>query len=320
MSGIRIYATGGTGINIGSAFYNVVKSDGFAEIKTCFVDTSLSNIRDKVGKVIDEDDVFLLEGVDGSGKLRKSNAQELVKIVKPVLHKFKPEDLNIVVFSASGGTGSVCGYYIAKELLEKDHNVICIVIGSEESKITIENTVKTLQSLDTLSRNIVKKPVTISYWHNNHTTTRQQNDASVKQTITALSILASKENKELDTADVSNFINFQNVTSVTEGIAMLYVTSEEKAASEIEYPISIASLFSTYGDAVDGLTPEYSCVGYPPNDVLKESDLHFIISQYDVKNTFTRLAKRLDEFNETSSARISTTALGGNADTDGIVL
>ena len=312
---MKLYLCGGASCNIGKTIYNTKEAPGFANIEPCFIDTSLSNLMDMSEK-IDEKDTYILEGVDGSGKWRKENASDISDNIKAALHKFPPRDINVVMFSLSGGSGSVFGPLIVKELLDKNQTVVCVVIGSEESKISVENTVKTLQSLDHISRKQCGKPVVLSLWHNSKTTTRQANDNSIKQTITALSILASRENQELDTADVANFIGFDKVTSVKEGISLLYITSKEEEAAKVEYPITVASLFSKASSSIDGLTPEYACAGYPTSDVLKDNDLHFIISQYDVKNIFSKLSKRLEEFNESSSARIASASLGGEADRD----
>lgn len=204
------------------------------------------------------------------------------------------------------------------EMLEQDKTVVCVVVGSEESKIAIDNTVKTIQSLDAISRK-AGKPVIVSYWHNDVDHSRSENDASMRQTLTALAILASKENSEMDTTDVANFVNFQKVTSVKDGLSLLYVTNELNEAVAVQHPISTASLMSKEGDIPSGLTPEYSCVGYPQEGVLKDSDLHFVVSQTDVKSLFTRLSKKLEEFNKASSARMTSEALGGNTDDNGIV-
>lgn len=317
---IRLYALGGAGVNSAINFYGAKATKGFAEIKTCFVDTSVSNMRDMIGTTISDEDVYLLDGVDGSGKQRSANYQEFLTHVKPILHKFKPEDFNIVVSSASGGSGSTLAMIIIKELIERGHSAVLVLIGSEESKITIENTVKTLQSIDNISRKQVKRPIVVSYWHNSAKQSRSANDESIKQTILALSMLTSKENKELDTADVTNFIGFDSVTSVKEGISLLYITSDEEVASSIKYPISSASLFCKYGASADNLTPEYSCTGYPTPEVLKESDLHFVISQHEVESIYKNLDERLNTFKEAVTARLSAVALGGNADDNGIVL
>lgn len=316
---IRLYACGGTGLNIGKDFYKLETIPGFADIKTCFIDTSLSNIRSKDGKVIDESDVFLFEGLDGSGKLRASNFTTISQMTKQILQRFKPEDMNIVVSSGSGGSGGVISITLVKELLERNETVIVVMVGSEESKITIDNTIKSIQSLDGISRK-AHKPVIVSYTHNSALASRQQNDTIMKQTITALSILCSKQNTELDTADVANFVDFEKVTSVKEGVTFLYVTNSEEDAIKIEHPISLASLFSEEGKTTSRLTPEYSCVGYTQENVLKGNDLHFITSQYDIKNVFAKLQHRLEEFNENSSARVMTSPLGGNVDNDGFVI
>lgn len=318
---VRLYACGGLGTNICAEFAHLEQLEGFASFEVCFVDTSLSNIMGK-GNKIREEDIYVLDGVDGSGKMRSMNYHDIVKHVKPIMHKFKPADFNIVVSSASGGTGCVLSSLILKELLEKDHTAIAVIVGSEESKITIENTVKTLQTLDNISRTQVRKPVVVSYFHNSAQVSRQTNDDLVKKTLTALGILASRENRELDTADIANFINFSKVTSVESGLSFLYMANKEDNAKEIEYPISMASLFSQYGKTIDSVSPEYACAGYPLNDVLKESDLHFLISQHDIKNVYGKLQKRLEDFQESSSARLSAQALAsaGNADDNGMIL
>lgn len=100
---VLLLGAGGAATNIISTHYGIQQSEGFAEIHTCFADTSLSNVRDKIGTKIKEEDVYIIEGGDGSGKLRQYNSSEITKNIKPILHKFKPEDFNILVFSASGG-------------------------------------------------------------------------------------------------------------------------------------------------------------------------------------------------------------------------
>lgn len=101
---VLLLGAGGAATNIISTHYGIQQTDGFAEIHTCFADTSLSNVRDKIGTKIKEEDVFIIEGSeDGGGKLKRLNYESIQQSIKPLLLKFKPEDLNILVFSASGG-------------------------------------------------------------------------------------------------------------------------------------------------------------------------------------------------------------------------
>lgn len=322
---IRAYGLGGAGFNVLKFALKLEKGvEGFADINPCFIDTSLSNIALTKDSGVKEEDVFILEDKDGSGKRRDANYEDMAKNVKHILHRFPAGDLNLVVSSASGGSGSIASALITKELLANNHPTIVILIGSEESKIAIENTVKSLQSLDTISRKQVDKPVVVSYFHNSQKTPRAENDKEIRQFIMALSILASRENLELDTADLANFVGFENVTSVKEGLSIIYLTSKEDEALKIEYPIAIASLFAEQGQSADNLTPEYACVGYVPASVketLKGGDLHFVISQHEVKSLYEHLTKRLASFKESAAARTSTSALlQGDADDNGIVL
>lgn len=316
---IRIYACGGAGINQSKPFLTTGDLPGFAKISTCFIDTSLSNISQGVKVDVKEEDIFILEGRDGSGKLRSENYEEIAKNIKPILHKFKPEDLNIVVSSASGGSGNIVQALLVKELLEKEIPVIAIVTGSEESKISIENTVKTLQSLDSISRK-VGRPILMSYYHNSKEMPRVENDKEIAKTITALSVLCSRENTELDKADVANFIGFHRVTSAKEGLTFLYVTSNEQELTNIEYPISMASIFSEYGKTSTTLQPEYAAVGYAAEKVLNGGDLHFVTSQHEIAGIYSKLSKCLDGFRESANARINTSSLATESDDNGLVL
>jgi hypothetical protein len=96
---IRIYGCGGAGTNIAQQFFGLEEDPNFAEIKTTIIDTSRSNLH---GGIPDEA-CFILPDVDGSGKVRKENHEEIAKSIKPILVKHQPESLNIVVFSTAGG-------------------------------------------------------------------------------------------------------------------------------------------------------------------------------------------------------------------------
>lgn len=96
---ITLFGCGGAGINQVAFFNNADQEPNCANIHTGYVDASHSNMRDDFNK----DDIFLLDNVDGSGKVRKENHQEIANVVKQILLQIQPGDLNVVVFSASGG-------------------------------------------------------------------------------------------------------------------------------------------------------------------------------------------------------------------------
>ena len=100
MAKVRIYGCGGMGTNIVSIYRNATQEPNMPELEVSFVDTSFSNLK-KHG--IGEEEACVLEGLDGSGKLRKENANVISDNIKQILLNHKPGDFNIVVFSASGG-------------------------------------------------------------------------------------------------------------------------------------------------------------------------------------------------------------------------
>ena len=98
---MNLFALGGAGINIAEHFvkYANKQEPGFAEINPVFVDTSRSNLTAN----IPESMIYLVDGLDGSGKKRDTNYTVLSESSKDILHKFKPADINIVLHSGSGG-------------------------------------------------------------------------------------------------------------------------------------------------------------------------------------------------------------------------
>jgi hypothetical protein len=101
MSKLNLYACGGAGVNIGMNFlkYMGKTAEGFAEIKPIFIDTSKSNTHSSISI----ENLYLLDGLDGSGKKRDSNYEAISECSKEILHQFKPADVNVIVHSASGG-------------------------------------------------------------------------------------------------------------------------------------------------------------------------------------------------------------------------
>mgnify|MGYP001176795926 CR=1 FL=1 len=96
---MRVYGCGGAGINITSFFNGAGIESGCAEVFPAYVDTSRSNLRPE----FNEDDVFILENVDGSGKVRRENHEEIANVTRQILLQIPPKDFNVVIFSASGG-------------------------------------------------------------------------------------------------------------------------------------------------------------------------------------------------------------------------
>jgi hypothetical protein len=289
---ISIYCCGGAGINIGSFFENHRDSSevGVAKVESFYLDTSGSNIKQTFPK----ENVYLVEGLDGSGKLRKQNHKEIAQCVLDMLVKHRPGTLNIVLSSASGGSGSVIGPTLVNELLKKDELVIVILVGSTDSRIELENTYKTIKSYEAIARSH-SAPVVAMYFENSALSSRKIVDGDIQVSISLLASLFSGQNNEMDISDLRNWINYQNVTSYEPKLSNLSFFNKKVEASPTAAIISVATL--ALNDEVDtslGKPVEYQCVGFYDSEYVANSGSKDTIHAVVFDGVFDEIFKRLD--------------------------
>lgn len=296
---IKLYGAGGAGINQAKPFLGQTAAEGYAQIDVSLIDTSHSNI----GENVAAENVYILPNVDGSGKKRAENHEEIANTVKDVLVKQKPADFNIVVYSGAGGSGSVYGPLLVREMMRNNIPVLSIVIGNATSAIEAKNTLNTLKSLDHIART-VGVPAVAQYIQNTKERPRRVVDQIINQSVTALALLTSRENDELDTADVANWVRYHNVTDVPAQLALLDIVVDEETAANITDPVSIASIIDLGTDAALDFNPDYSCVGYKGTGVSSETpEIHYVISIHDVPELYAAISSKAGEYDEAKAAR-----------------
>ena len=297
---LRVYACGGAATNICKSQIGSATSDGFADLNGVFVDTAESNLT----KEINREMVFLIDGIDGSGKVRAENHQAINDSIKQLLLQHVPGHFNIIVFSAGGGSGSVFGPLMVQEMIRRDIPVITVVIGGDESAISANNTMNTIKSLSAIAQNS-GKPIPMVYRNNGESTARRDIDGVVRSDIACLAALFNERNAELDTADLTNLIFFNRVTSVEPTLALLSLVNGDLAKGCPPNPISIASLMLEPGMNPPNVHPEYSCVGYPPEaDCELNKDLHFVIGTDGIEPIVNAAQVSIDNYNEIAESRI----------------
>lgn len=251
---LRVYAAGGTGVNIAKQINDL-------NIDICYIDTSKSNL-----KTIDSDNVFLLEDFDGAGKHRATTYEGFKNLAEDVLIRFKPSaHLNVVISSLSGGSGSIIAPLLTKELNKNNYNTIVIGIDSRHSFIEIDNTIKTLKTYKSISDSI-SKCISLYYVENS---SRKQADAESINFINLLSLLIDKHNtEEFDISDLSNFINFNKVTDNEANVSIIEVHPNEVIVPEKNTTIVSSILLTTdKNTTIEKVIPEYLsvCVVTDPN-------------------------------------------------------
>lgn len=315
---VRIFGCGGLGVNFAANYLNSKGGEGFAAIHPSFIDTSRSNLVDG----IPDESVYILENTDGSGKVRRENHSQISSSIKHILQAQQPGEFNIVVFSASGGSGSVLGPLIVAELLARGLPVVVLTAGSSESNITANNTVNTLKSLAAISKK-ENSPVITYYLHNGGDNTRSAVDKQLSFATSCLSYLASRQNSELDTMDVNHWLRYNHSTEVAPQLSLLDIYIDQKSAKTITDPISVASLYADRDQKhLDDPVPDYSCAGYFQHAVQEIEEIHFIISTQNLTATYERLEDTRNDYNTRRDSRVQVRKIVDldEAQDDGLVL
>lgn len=311
---VSVYACGGCGINIASKLldYNHSK-EGLADLDVVFLDTSHANL-DRNKK---HDKTYVVDGLDGSGKVRAENHKQISECVLDILQTFKPSDLNVVLSSGSGGSGSVIAPSLVQELLLRNIPVIVITVGSMDSRIELENTIKTLKSYDAIAQ-IRKSPVVSMYFENKKESPRKDNDENICKSIVAFLALFSKQNKELDSSDLHNWLFYNRVTSYDPHLSHLDFYPKDIKVSKPKSVISVATLLTDGADTSTNANVEYQCVGYTSEEVMTLIDgnvpLHVGIVDGVFSSIVKDLSNLLSEFDEEKKARLMHSSLTSERD------
>jgi hypothetical protein len=250
---------------------------------------------------MDEKDCYILPA-DGSGKVRGHNYEKIGEVVKQVMLDHKPLDFNVVVFSGSGGSGSVFGPMVIKELLSRDIPVVAVVVGSDESVIAAENTLKTLKTLEGVSRQ-TKHPVIMHYRHNERGGARSETDADVIGALGSLSILFSRMVPEFDRQDIFNFLNYHKVTSVEPRLAALEFLMDDDDILEGTRPHSVASIYRSADEQTLTIVPEYHAAGHLELGAVARC-IHYLIDIESIQRYVNRLQKTISELDEVRASRV----------------
>lgn len=312
---IRIYACGGTAINIAAQLSAMVyNNDIMADIEIVAIDTSLANMAIPGAERLDK---YVIPGLKGSGKLRTENIEPIKAAVPEIMHLHKPLDFNITLSSGCGGTGSVLAPLIMGRLMAAKAPRLALTVGGTLDLTETQNTLRTIQSYE----GQVKKyglPVNMLYLQNSPTMTEAKVDETMASAIQYLAVLFSMRNHRIDGKDLENWLDYTNVIQTREPqlSAFTIVVREAKDQSvgeeidKLGQPISVATLIPAGGASYLKKTPDYQKVGILPDmednghgpNVLMNKSVYFVITE----GSFPRIKAELDATIEECKADITT--------------
>lgn len=265
----KVYACGGAGINLTNGVD--INND-----RIVVIDTSKSNLK----KVEGDREVYLVEGMSGAGKVRKTSHSGSKDELPDILFKHQPSDINIIVSSASGGSGSVLSYLLMDELMRQNKTVVMVLVGSYDSIVETENTLKTLTSLAGLVKKH-QKPVVCFFEENISDGTsngRFRSDEYIKTFLVLMARIASGESsEELDITDIKNFFDYTVATEYPPSLVYLdTLTGVNMVDTDKGNPVSALSIIGNHDTSYQLNVPvPYQAVGVISQD-LKTDQLHLI--------------------------------------------
>ena len=307
---IKVWACGGTGINVVKGIQSSRKDVSFAALDTVYVDTSDSNMRSGFEK----ETSFIFDNVDGSGKFRAENVDIIRKQMPALMSVNEAAEFNIVVTSGSGGSGSVIGPLLLNELLSMDKTAVIVVLGTNEDEVAVTNSANTLKSLQGISK-MSKTPVIMHWVYQSDATEKAIYDERMRTAICALSSLASQRNARLDSKDVANFINYSKVTSYKPMLTALDISYDENV-----YQGTIISTVNLLRDDTDIVQQKatYIADGYLPEG--SDRCIRFAVTPDLLPKYVTKLNSELEHYHEVRAAIESSSDLKvEDCDDDGMV-
>ncbi|MNO19229.1 cell division protein FtsZ [compost metagenome] len=308
---MKIWGCGGGGVNIAKEYLEEGHSSDIANIDVCFIDTSDSNLEDRL-----VDKTWLFEGLDGSGAIRQENADAIAKAVPDIVRKFQPAEMNVVVFTLAGGTGSVAGPLILKKLLEEGHMAVGIVIWAQQAIKNAENTIGGVKTLDSISRSTGAPAIVQLGFNKNGQVTDKAVDNEAHLMITSLAMLCSRRNHGLDTADLKSLFNFTKSTKAQAQLCRIHVSDNVEDFTKLMRTGALASaaLLKESTDPTPELFVPYSTYGVMPAIAQAKGSLFFGIENGSMAELRKRVSELEKEIADQENAAVEAVAFAGDKD------
>ena len=254
-------------------------------------------------------DCIHIPNLNGSGKLRSTNIEHIQNEIANYISHCSFADMNIIICSLAGGSGSVIGPLLAKEILRDKKQCIFVSIVDVGSEVDINNCLNTLRSIEAVAKK-GKAYLPCSLFNNAHG--RKVVDNGIDVTLDKLTTILSEQFYELDKMDRVNFFNPSNLLDyISPGVRLLNVTNQESGAwdqnlglvipEDVLQKLDAALIISSIEDDLD-IKEKTSVIyrGYFDNDS-ETTDLIVASLGYAIpKNFITDLSEQIHQFRSVS--------------------
>lgn len=224
---ITVYACGGAGISALRETENSIAQHVTAIKRICTADVDL-----RPGE-----DAMMVSGTQGSGSgtIRAANANSIIKYVASLSDEdLGYSDINIIMTSMSGGSGSVISPELVREINRRSKGNAAFIfmgIGHTVSETFTKNTLNTLKSMVSLC-NTQKVYLPTMLFDNTHVGDHVVNK-TIMVRLTQLVYLLGLATYNLDRADRRNFLNGMKTVGAAPGMRLLKILTTDGEDDEV---------------------------------------------------------------------------------------
>ena len=217
---VSILGCGGFGINIAravrAAIGDIVTYHNF--------DTSDAN-------VLTGEPLTIVAGGRGAGQVRSTLSKEIEKtLLASTADELYLSNINIVINSLGGGSGSVIGPLLARTAVQRETRVIEVALADTASEKYTENSLSTLQTLSAIAtNNDIYLPMML---FSNDNMARTDADQSIVSAVVWLVRLLTIPVREIDWSDRINWLNASKTVGVPAGLRLLHVYADVAGISD----------------------------------------------------------------------------------------
>lgn len=309
---VNVICVGGCGINVGVALKANSKTEVLRDAYFIGLDASNANSSNGLFEV----EYMTTAGSQatmarGSGKKRSANYDQAEEFTDKVMAKHKPADVNIIIGSTSGGSGSMLTTMVIRSLAKKGIPFVVCFVSDFTSIVERANAINTLRStVAQTNPKVLGVPVPFIHFTNQADVTRGKMNDQIVDRLNLLSLFLTEHNEEADYEDIKNLLTYSKHYDVAPAFSQIHFYDEEAArAYSGDTPVAVYSLF----EDKNSIIPRFAgtvirTTGVFGKNTTKPADIKELHMTLDHGQYLEDLAQHIDELNEVKKEAKSTYA------------
>ena len=252
----------------------------------------------------------LVANVNGAGKKRSRCAKRYVEFINENISSVPEADVYILVYSLTGGSGSVLGPEMNRLLLKDNRNCINAVLLTTDSKEDLTNAYNTLHGLGKQSSKL-NRPVHLML-EDGTGTPRSSIDTMMLANIESILEISSKRHAGLDPSDLRSWLDYQE-HGIAPSLTMIEVFTDPEVMIELKG--SVITVLSLLSDP-DNVVPAVGAVFNTDGPTELDKDVHYVTTTKNMENLSEHVQAKLAEYTKAASGLNVKSVFGGSDDDD----